>query len=63
MKKSYLPIVLLLNLMFAVYVEGDTISQEDLTTTFNTCFGDVETVTFGDYYHNSIIWLNISASW
>ena len=63
MRRSRLLIVLLLNLIFAIYFEGDTISDEDLNTTFDTCFGDIETVTFGDYYHNSVIWLNISASW
>ena len=61
MRKIYF--ILILSLLFNQYVEGDTISDEDLDTTFNTCFGDIETVTFGDYYHNSVIWLNISASW
>ena len=56
-------ITIFITIAFSGYNIGDTISDEDLNTTFNTCFGDIETVTFGDYQNNSVIWLNLSASW
>ena len=55
--------ILLVSLMFSNYDVGDTISEEHLNMTFDTCFGDIESVTFGDYENNSVIWLNLSASW
>ena len=56
-------IIIFFTLVFAGYNIGDTISDEDLNTIFPVCFGDMESVTFGDYMNNSVIWLNLSASW
>ena len=53
-----------LSVVFSGYNIGDIISEEHLDNmTFDTCFGDMETVTFGDYQNNSVIWINLSASW
>ena len=63
MYKYTLFTVVLFTQLLALYDVGDTINVEDLNTTFDTCFGDIETVTFGDYQNNSVIWLNLLASW
>jgi len=52
-----------LSVLSSTYNVGDTISEEHLNMEFDTCFGDIESVTFGDYENNSVIWLNLSASW
>ena len=54
--------IFILSLAFSGYSVGDTISEDDLSTTFGTCFGQWDG-SFGDYKHNSVIWLNLSASW
>ena len=51
------------SLLFSVYGPGDTISDEHLNMTFDTCFGDISEVAFGDYQNNSVIWLNFAATW
>ena len=56
-------ITIFITIAFSGYNIGDTISDEDLNTSFDTCFGDIESVTFGDYENNSVIRLNLSASW
>ena len=56
-------IIFFLSIGFSGYDIGDTISQNDLDQNFNTCFGDISAVSFGDYENNSVIWLNLSASW
>jgi len=45
------------------YNVGDTINEEHLSMTFDTCFGDISEVTFGDYQNSSVIWLNFGATW
>ena len=54
---------MLSSFIFPQYNIGDTISEEHLNMEFDTCFGDLETISFGDYQSNSVIWLNLSASW
>jgi len=51
-----------LSIVFSGYNVGDTISEDDLNTTFEACFGQWDG-SFGDYKYNSVIWLNLSASW
>ena len=60
---NILYITIFFTIAFSDYNIGDTISDEDLNTSFDTCFGDIESVTFGNYKNNSVIWLNLSASW
>ena len=53
-----------ISIVLSGYDVGDTISEDHLDNTFDTCFPDnFGTVTFGDYKDNSVIWLNLSASW
>ena len=61
--KNLLYTIIFFATAFSGYSIGDTISQNDLDETFDICFGDIETVTFGNYQNNSVIWLNLSASW
>ena len=56
-------IIFFLSIALSGYGVGDTISQEHLNMEFDTCFGDLETISFGDYQNNSVIWINLSASW
>tara|TARA_Y100000814_G_scaffold93007_1_gene63945 strand:+ start:726 stop:914 length:189 start_codon:yes stop_codon:yes gene_type:complete len=56
-------IIFFLSIALSGYGIGDTISQEHLNMEFDTCFGDLETISFGDYQNNSVIWINLSASW
>ena len=56
-------IIFFLSIALSAYGVGDTISEEHLNMEFDTCFGDLETISFGDYKNNSVIWINLSASW
>ena len=56
-------IIIFFSMVFSTYDIGDTISQEHLDMTFDTCFGDISQVTFGDYQNSSVIWLNFAATW
>ena len=56
-------IIFFLSIALSGYGVGDTISQEHLDMEFDTCFGDLETISFGDYQNNSVIWMNLSATW
>ena len=56
-------ILILISFVYSYYDVGDIISEEHLNMEFDTCFGDLETIKFGDYQNNSVIWLNLSASW
>ena len=49
-------------MLFSGYGVGDTISEDHLDDEFSTCFGDWDG-SFGAYKNNSVIWLNLSASW
>ena len=60
--KNLLYNIILLSTVFSGYNIGDTISEDHLEDEFGTCFGDWEG-TFGAYKNNSVIWLNLSASW
>jgi len=51
-----------ISIVLSAYDVGDTISEDHLDDQFDTCFGDWEG-TFGAYKNNSVIWLNLSASW
>ena len=51
-----------ISILFAGYGVGDTISEDHLDDEFSTCFGEWEG-SFGAYKNNSVIWLNLSASW
>ena len=55
-------ITIFITIAFSGYNIGDTISEDHLDDEFDTCFGDWEG-TFGAYKNNSVIWLNLSASW
>ena len=63
MNKLYIYIITFFTLAFPGYNIGDTINDEDLNTAFDTCFGNIETVTFGSYENSSVIWLNLAATW
>ena len=54
---------MLSSFIFPQYNVGDTINEEHLSMTFDTCFGDISEVTFGDYQNSSVIWLNFGATW
>ena len=56
-------IIFFLSIGFSGYGIGDTIGEDHLGDEFGTCFGAIDTVRFGDYKNNSVIWLNLSASW
>ena len=58
-------ISLSISMLFSGYSVGDTISEDHLDDYFSACFdpnGDWEG-SFGAYKNNSVIWLNLSASW
>ena len=56
-------IILCTSFVLSQYDLGDTITDEHLNMTFDTCFGDISEVTFGDYQNSSVIWLNFGATW
>ena len=60
---KFIHYIFFLSIALSGYGVGDTISEEHLNIEFDTCFGDIETVTFGDHLGSSVIWLNLSASW
>ena len=55
--------MLFVTMALSTYDVGDKISQEHLDMTFDICFGDDETVSFGEYENNSVIYINMSATW
>ena len=61
--KNILYSIIFFAILFPGYDAGDAISEEHLNMVFDTCFGEESTITFSNYYKQSIIWLNISASW
>ena len=62
--KNILYSIIFSSMLFSTYSVGDTIDQEHLNMVFETCFGnDGESITFGDYESNSVIWLNFAATW
>lgn len=63
MNMNKLYILIFLAISICGYNIGDTISEQDLAETFSVCFGDSSTISFGNYKYNSVIWLNLSASW
>ena len=58
-------IVFLISMLLSGYGVGDTISEDHLDDEFSTCFdlNDDWEGSFGAYKNNSVIWLNLSASW
>ena len=61
--KKIVHIIFFVSIALSGYGVGDTISEADLNIEFDTCFGDLETISFGDYQNSSVIWINLSASW
>ena len=56
-------ITLFISFVLSQYNIGDTISEEHLNMTFDTCYGDILDVTLNDYKNSSVIWLNFGATW
>ena len=59
-------ILLLSTSLFAEYSEGDQISTDHQNLAFVVCYGDYATdqLSLSDFADgNTVIWINISASW
>ncbi|MBC8312609.1 MAG: hypothetical protein H8E72_09910 [Candidatus Marinimicrobia bacterium] len=66
--KSYKSIITLIfmSCMFAGYSVGDQISSEHQSLAFDVCYGDYPTdqLSLSDFADgNTVIWLNLAASW
>ena len=59
-------IILLSTSLFADYSEGDQISIDHQNLAFDVCYGDYATnqLSLSDFADgNTVIWINMSASW
>ena len=59
-------ILLLSTSLFAEYSVGDQISTDHQNLTFDVCYGDYATdqLSLADFADgNTVIWINMSASW
>jgi len=60
-------ILLLSTILFAEYSVGDQISTDHQNLTFDVCYGDYNTaqqLSLSDFADgNTVIWINMSASW
>ena len=63
---NFLFIILLSSSLFAEYSVGDQISTDHQGLSFDVCYGDYETdqLSLSDLNDgNTVIWINLSASW
>ena len=59
-------ILLLITSLYAEYGVGDQISTDNQNLSFDVCYGDypTEQLSLSDFADgNTVIWLNIAASW
>ena len=64
--KIFIIISLLITSLFAEYSEGDQISTDHQNLAFDVCYGDyaTEQLSLSDFTdENTVIWINLSASW
>jgi hypothetical protein len=61
---KFIFILLLSTSLFAEYSVGDQISTDHQNLAFDVCYGDYATdqLSLADF-DNTVIWLNIAASW
>jgi len=63
---KYLFILLLNTFLFAEYSVGDQISTAHQNLLFDVCYGDYDNdqLSLSDFADgNTVIWINVSASW
>ena len=56
----------LISFAFSVYNVGQTVSSSDQNIDFNVCYGDYDNdqLSLSDFTDgNTVIWINMSASW
>jgi hypothetical protein len=64
--KNFVFILLLSTSLFAEYGVGDQISVDHQNLSFDVCYGDYATdqLSLSDFADgNTVIWINMSASW